>query len=161
MFNLNARLLFALLMALILTILPLPEIVSEFRHPWILLLVLAVQFFFPKYFHLSLVFVLGFCLDVLLTRVAGEHAFALLLTTWVASSKVRRFRFFSIGQQMALVGLFCLMYQGIFFLIDAFLRYHPHPVAIIGAGLSGLLFWPWVLLLVYGALRTSQNRYDY
>jgi len=144
--SLNARLLIALLVAFILTILPFPEVISAFRPPWILLLVLYIQFSFPKYFHVTSLFVLGFSLDVLLATVAGEHAFALLLTTWLASGKARRFNFYSMGQQIALIAVFCLIYQGTISMIDAFLDDKTGLLFVVGPGLSSLLLWPWVML---------------
>ncbi len=115
-----------------------------FRPPWIMLFVLYIQFFLPNYFNMTSLFILGLCLDVLLSTVIGEHPFALLLTTWFAAGKARRFNFFSMGKQMLLVGLFCLLYQLIIFLIDAFLGYSPRLWMVVVSALFSLLFWPWV-----------------
>ena len=113
----NIRLLLSLMLAFGLSILPLPDILSDFRPPWLLLFVLYIQFFQPNYFSVTLLVFIGVCLDVLLSTVIGEHAFALVLTTWVASGKVRRFNFFAVAQQMALVGLCCFVYQSIIYTI--------------------------------------------
>lgn len=142
--TLNLRLMFALLVAFVLTILPLPVMMMGFRPPWILILVLYVQFFLPNYFNITLLLFLGLCLDVLLSTVIGEHAFALILTTWFASGKARRFNFFSMVQQMMVVALCCLVYQLIIFLIDAFLGYNTGLWMVIGTALLSMFFWPWV-----------------
>ena len=144
MMTLNLRLMFALLVAFVLTILPLPVMMMGFRPPWILILVLYVQFFLPNYFNITLLLFLGLCLDVLLSTVIGEHAFALILTTWFASGKARRFNFFSMVQQMMVVALCCLVYQLIIFLIDAFLGYNTGLWMVIGTALLSMFFWPWV-----------------
>ena len=144
MMTLNLRLIFALLVAFVLTILPLPVMMMGFRPPWILILVLYVQFFLPNYFNITLLLFLGLCLDVLLSTVIGEHAFALILTTWFASGKARRFNFFSMVQQMMVVALCCLVYQLIIFLIDAFLGYNTGLWMVIGTALLSMFFWPWV-----------------
>ena len=124
MISLNARLLIAFLLALALTILPLPELVVGIRPPWILLILLFIQYYLPDYFNLPLMVILSLALDVLLATMLGEHLFALATVTWLASSKVRRFRFFSIGQQVGLVAVFCLLYQSIIFIIDAYLGFY-------------------------------------
>ena len=147
MISQNLRLLLALFIAFVLTILPLPEAVMGFRPPWILLFALYVRFFLPSYFNITVVFFLGLCVDVLLSTVIGEHAFALLLTTWFASGKARRFIFFSLIQQMMLIAVFCLIYQLIIFFIDAFLGYHNNILTLTGAVALSVFFWPWIRML--------------
>lgn len=147
MMKIKVRLFFLLLLAMILSILPLPHIIAGFKPPWVLLFILYIQFYLPQYFTVSILFFIGLCLDVLLSTTLGEHALALILTTWLASSKVRRFHFFSIQQQMLLIGLFCIFYQGLMFLMDAYMGYrHELFVSMIAASL-GLLFWPFMRLL--------------
>lgn len=141
------RISLACILALILTIMPLPEMFTSIRPPWILILMLYLQYYLPDYFKVSLLFILGLILDTLLSTVIGEHAFALCLVSWLASSKARRFYFFSIGQQMALIGLFSALYQLIVLLIDAFLGYRMSIISIAGTSLLSILFWPWMRLL--------------
>ena len=147
MITLNVRLFLALFFAFVFTILPLPDLLIEFRPPWVLLLVLYVQLFLPNYFSITLLFFIGLCLDVLLSTVIGEHAFALLLTTWFVMGKARRFNFFSLLQQMILVALFCLSYQLIIYFIESFLGYHNNLRGIVGAAVFGMLLWPWMRVL--------------
>ena len=150
--SLNARLLFVLLAALVLTIIPLPDAIASFRPPWVLLIVLYVQLFLPQYFRVTLVFLLGLSLDVLLSTTLGEHAFALLLTSSLAAGRSRRFIFFSIVQQMLLLAVFCLVYQLVLYLIDASFGYN---ITLSGASVAafiGVLFWPWLRLFADNAL---------
>jgi rod shape-determining protein MreD len=142
--TLNIRLVFLLLVAVVLTIIPLPAMMVNARPAWVLILVLYIQLYFPNYFHPTLLFFIGLCLDVLLSTVIGEHAFALLFTTWLASGKTRRFGFFSMIQQMIWVGWFCLIYQLILYLIEAFLGYHPNLGMLLGTVAFTLLLWPWM-----------------
>ncbi|KTC66012.1 Rod shape-determining protein MreD (plasmid) [Legionella adelaidensis] len=145
--NVNIRLLLALIVALILTILPLPEFMLGVRPPWVLLLLLYAEFYLPKNFSTISVFFLGLCLDILLFHVIGENAFALLITTWVATGKTRRFAFFSVGQQMVLIGLFALIYESILLLIDAFLGNNYSSITVVGSTILAMLLWPWVRIL--------------
>ncbi len=152
MINLNFRLFLALFITFVLTIIPLPAMVMGFRPPWILLFALYIQFFLPNYFNITLLFILGLCMDVLLSTVIGEHSFALLLTTWFATGKARRFNFFSLFQQMMLIGAYCLIYQLIIFIIEAFLGYHNGLLIGVGAVALGMFLWPWVRMLADGTL---------
>lgn len=145
--SLNLRLIIAIILAFVLTILPLPDLLVGLRPPWVLMLVLYLQYYLPDHFNISLLVIIGLMLDVLLATVIGEHAFALCFVSWIASNKARRFSFFSIGQQMGLIGFFCLLYQVLILTIDAFLGFHIGFLMSVGSALISVLFWPWVRLL--------------
>lgn len=145
--NLRVRLVFGFLMALTLSIVPLPALVSDFRPPWVLLLILYIEYFIPVNFNQITLLVVGFSLDVLLATVIGEHSFALLFVTWIASSKSRRFQFFSMMQQIVLIGFFCLLYQTIIAAISALLGFNYSILTPIISSLLGMFAWPWIRLL--------------
>jgi rod shape-determining protein MreD len=158
MMNLQVRLLFGFVFALMLTILPVPELLASFRPPWVLLYVLYIEYFIPRKFKLTTLLFVGLLLDVLLSTVIGEHSFALLSVTWLASSKSRRFQFFSISQQIFLIGFFCFMYQSIIMVIDGLLGFHYSIFLPLASASLSMLFWPWIRLLADGALF---SRVDY
>lgn len=145
--NLRIRLCLGFTVTLLLSILPMPELVSAFRPPWVLLLVLYIEYFLPVNFRLTTLLFVGLLLDVLLATVIGEHSFALLLVTWIASSKSRRFQFFSMMQQIFLIGFFCLLYQLIISLITALLGFNYSLFTPIASALVGMFVWPWIRLL--------------
>lgn len=156
--TLNARFILALLTVLALTILPLPDIVTPYRPPWVLLFVLYIQFFLPQYFRVTWLFLLGMSLDVLLASVMGEHTFALLLTTALASTKARRFHFFSPAQQILFIVIFCAVYALTLVLIDGLLGYHNGLLYAGGTVLASLFFWPWMKLLADHTLSHVNGR---
>jgi len=158
MITLNARLFLTLTASLVLTIIPLPATLSEVRPAWVLLVVLYVQCCLPTYFRITWVFLLGLCLDVLSSAVMGEHAFALLLTTWLATGRQRRFGFLSTLQQMSVIGLFCLFYEFVIYCIDAFFGYTNHLFSVLGVACMSMLFWPWLRLLLF--TRSQGVAYD-
>ncbi|GGI91546.1 rod shape-determining protein MreD [Legionella impletisoli] len=147
----NVRLIWAIFIVLALSILPMPEWLSAFRPPWVLLLILYIQFCIPVYFNVGLIFVLGLCLDVLLGSVIGEHIFALLLTAWLASGFSRRFTFFPIGQQMLLIMILAMIYQSILLLTNAFLGYAYLSLTVLCSSLLSLMLWPWIRILADGS----------
>lgn len=146
--NLNVRIFLALLVALILTIIPIPNLFSNFRPPCVLLVVLYIQFFLPRYFHLFKIVILGLCLDGLLSTILGEHILALVITSWIASSRVSRFHIFSLSQQMALIIMLGFIYQFIIYLIELYQGYNNTLPMVLGTTLVTMLVWPWVNLLL-------------
>lgn len=147
MLSLRMRLLLWFIAALSLSILPMPDLLSAFRPPWVLLLVLYIEYFLPGNFHITSLLLIGLILDTLLSTVIGEHSFALLLVTWIASNKSRRFQFFSMMQQICLIGFFCLLYQTIITFTDAMLGYNYSMLSPLASALIGMFFWPWIRLL--------------
>jgi rod shape-determining protein MreD len=152
MMTLNIRLCIALFLVLVLSIIPMPDVMLPFRPPWVLLLVLYIQVYLPNYYTALLLFVLGLCLDVLLATLIGVHSFALLLTTWIAAGKLRRFIFFSMAQQMLMVGVFCICYESIIVFIEAFIGFHNNVWLIPGTVLLSICLWPWIRVLADNAL---------
>lgn len=152
--DLRLKLLIAFLAALVLSILPMPQFLSAFRPPWVLLLVLYIEYFLPAKFHITTLVLVGLMLDVLLSTVIGEHSFALLLVTWIASTRSRRFQFFSIMQQIVLVGLFCFIYQATITLIDGLLNFDYNLFTPIASASLSMFIWPWIRLLGDGSLLT-------
>ncbi len=161
MMSMKARLVMMLLATLVLTTLPLPTFLSVIRPAWVLLFVLYVQCYLPIYFRVTSIFILGLCLDVMCSTVMGEHAFALVLTVWLASSKVRRFGFFSTIQQMSVIVLYGLFYQGIIFLLDSFQGNISSLLQVMGVALTSMLCWPWLGMLTNGITRSHYDRYSH
>ncbi|MFT4059491.1 MAG: rod shape-determining protein MreD [Legionella sp.] len=147
MMSLRVRLSLAFIIMLSLSILPMPELISDFRPPWVLLLVLYIEYFLPGNFNQTTLLFVGLLLDVLLATVIGEHSFALLFVTWIASSKSRRFQFFSMVQQIFLVGFFCLLYQSIISIISAVLGFNYSLFMPLASAGVGMFLWPWLCLL--------------
>ncbi|MCA0402762.1 MAG: rod shape-determining protein MreD [Proteobacteria bacterium] len=151
------RLLFTLIICLILTIIPMPNLVMEFRPPWVLLIVLYFQFFLVEYFSVFLIIALGLVLDVLLSSVLGEHVFALCLVCFLANAKARRFRLFSITQQMPLIAVFCLIYQVAIFIINSAFGYKTNMLMSLFNALLSSLLWPWVKILAEDIIYKRKN----
>lgn len=147
MSSLHMRIGLGFLAALALSILPMPELISIFRPPWVLLLVLYIEYYLPGKFKLAALLIVGLLLDVLLSTVIGEHSFALLLVTWIASTKSRRLRFFSLFQQICVIGFFCLLYQSVILFIDALLGFNYSLVMPVTSAILGMIIWPWIRVL--------------
>lgn len=145
--GLRLRLALGFIITLSLSILPMPELTMDFRPPWVLLFVLYIEYFLPGNFNQTALLFVGLLLDVLLATVIGEHSFALVLVTWIASNKSRRFQFFSMIQQIFLIGFFCFLYQAIIVLIAVLLGFNYSLFMPITSAVVSMFFWPLIRLL--------------
>ena len=137
----------SLLIALMLSILPLPLWISPYRPPLLALVALFWIFYAPNLVNIFLLMGLGLIVDVLQVSLFGEHGFALILVYALSFLFVRRFCFFSLVQQMLLVGFLCFFYQLVINLIEVF-KGHPMLIAPLLIGpLVSMLFWPWLVHL--------------
>lgn len=141
------RIILVFILACALTILPAPHWASNFKPQWVLILVLYLQFFLTAYCHPFLLLFIGLALDTLLMTVLGEHAFALLVVVWIASRWRRRFAFYYMGQQIAVLGFLCFFYQVLLLLIESFLGYPSSLLALAQSTLMSMCLWPWMKLL--------------
>lgn len=158
-YQLSFRIVLACLVALILTILPIPASLSSFRPPWILLVILYIQFFLPTYFSVTVTILLGLCLDLLLSTLMGEHIIALVVATWIASTRVRRFHLLSLLQQIAIVTGLSFVYELMLYCIDIYQGFNHSLLMVFGTTLLSLMVWPWVsLLLNYCFCMPTPNR---
>lgn len=139
--NMKTKLSIIIFISLMLSIIPLPQIFNIMKPNFILLLVLYIQFYLPKYFNLLFVFFLSLMQDVLMATVIGEHAFALLLTTWFISSRTRRFICFPQSQQMMVMLLLSAIYQSALVLIEMFLGNNYQLMNFIGSIVTTTLMW--------------------
>jgi hypothetical protein len=80
----------------------------------------------------------------------------MLLATWFASTKVRRYKLFPIGQQLFFIALFSLTYEITLLLIDAFCGYDYSVVLTLARTVMGVFVWP-----VLGAVMVRLNHRVY
>lgn len=136
------RLILGLIVVLILTIIPLPFNLSTFRPSWALLLILLTELYYPHYFKLWGVILLGLLVDSILCLPLGLHSLSFIITAWLASSQIGRFHVFSQEHQMILIGFFCLINEGIIYLVNLLLGFEQVFWPIFIKSLLGALLWP-------------------
>ena len=141
------RVLIAVFLALILMVVSLPEQLALVRPLWVLLLVLYVQVTLPSVFQVTGLLLLGLTLDALCTSVMGQHVLALILSSWCVSGRARRFKFFSMTQQMAWVLFLSVIYQLTLLLSNLVLGYPVGPWLMVLPVCMTTLIWPWVKFL--------------
>lgn len=149
-FSLKGRLVVisSLLLALILSILPLPGLVAPFRPDWLLVIMLYWVLALPHRANVGTAWLVGMLLDLLLGSTLGVHALALVIPVYLAASQFQRLRNYSVWQQAFIIGALALLNKLIIFwasYIDRDIQLDYHYFWSI---ISSMVIWPWVFLLL-------------
>jgi len=136
------------LIALILTVLPMPTWLALIRPMFLVLTVLYWSIASPRAGGIGLGFFSGLMLDVFQSPVLGEHALALTIVTYVAVREHQKIRTKPAFQQSLIVFAFLVAYESILFLIDGW-THHPitNPLRWTHT-LSGAILWAPVAALL-------------
>ena len=134
--------------ALLLTIVPMPQIINMGRPDWVLIVVIYWSINAGFVTGLMYAWCCGLLLDILVGTLLGQHALAFVLVATLAQHFQFRIRMFPIMNQVFIVLLLILIYKFMLFWIDgilgstfsSWLRWLP---AVVGA-----LLWPLIVALL-------------
>ncbi|HUI62194.1 MAG TPA: rod shape-determining protein MreD [Steroidobacteraceae bacterium] len=137
----RGRMVFTALIALILTVLPLPSWLSLVRPEFLVLTVLYWSIASPRTGGIGLAFFSGIMLDVFQGPVLGEHAMALSLVSYIAVREHQKIRSKPAFQQSLIVFAALVTYEFVLFAIDGWTK-HPVTSPLRWTHtLSGAIFW--------------------
>jgi rod shape-determining protein MreD len=137
----RGRMLFTALIALILTVLPLPTWLNLVRPSFLVMTVLFWSIAAPRAGGIALAFFCGMMLDVFQGPVLGEHALALCAVSYVAVREHQKIRSKPAFQQSLIVFAMLVSYEFIVFCIDG---WTGHPVTTLqrwAHTATGALVW--------------------
>jgi len=150
-----------LVAALLLTLLPLPDILMPFRPYWVGLVLVYWALEINEMVSMGMAFLVGILLDVLSGSLMGMHALSLVVMIYLVQRFRPRLRFFPPWQQ-ALSILALLVNDQIIRLWISSLLEEPMPTWDYWLSpLVGMVIWPWLFLLldrVRVERRRSRNR---
>lgn len=137
----RGRMLLSALVALVLTVLPLPAYLELVRPSFMVLTVVYWSVAAPWAGGIGLGWFSGLLLDVFQGPVLGQHAMALAAVTYVTAREHQRIRSKPMFQQSLIVLVVLAGYEGLVFLIDGWTG-HPlsSPLRWIHS-LTGALIW--------------------
>ena len=144
----RVRMLFSALIALVLTVLPLPFYLDIARPPFLIIAVLYWSMAAPRAGGVGLGWFSGLLLDVFQGPVLGEHALALALVAYIFCREHQKIRTKPGFQQSLIVLAALAFYEGFLFLMDAYaghLLTSPFRWVHI---LTGALIWAPVAALI-------------
>lgn len=141
--------------ALVLTLLPMPDWTVWLRPSWVLLVLIYWTMNVPYSVNVGTAWAMGIILDVLNGTLLGEHALALTIVVYFVARMHSRMRMFSLLQQGLCIFLFVLIYQFILYCVQGFIGELPHDWLYWSPAVTSMLLWPWV----YSIMRNSRRRF--
>lgn len=130
------------IVALLLSVLPLPNLVEKVRPDFLLLIVIWFALMAPRAGGLLFAWIAGLALDAFRGVVLGQHALAFVVVAYLTHRFHLRVRMFSLLQQSLFVLSLLFTYQFVLFWIDGVTG---HPVTDWTRWLpavTGTLLWP-------------------
>ena len=150
----NSNKLYALmvgLISIILTIVPTPDFLENFKPDWTLLLLIFLSINIPKEFNVGTAFILGILVDVSKGTLLGQHAFAYLLVIFLTSKLHLQLRNYPLLQLTAIICLILMIYQFILFWINGVSGISSSISSYMGPVISGTVLWP-IISKLFGTL---------
>lgn len=149
------RILFSAIVALVLTILPLPYYADMLRPSFLVLTVLYWSIAAPWAGGIGLGWFSGLILDVFTGPVLGEHALVLAFVTYVFVREHQRIRSKPGLQQALIVAFTIAAYEVLLFTVDGFTK-HPvtNPLRWVHVLSDGIVWIPGTAILGYRERRT-------
>ncbi|MGB6977411.1 MAG: rod shape-determining protein MreD [Gammaproteobacteria bacterium] len=139
----------SIIIALALSIVPLPQALVWYRPQWVFLVVCYWLLVCPQILGLGWTWVIGLLLDMLTGVTLGEHAFALMIVAYFLLKFHSQLRFSSFAQQMLTIIGLSLLYFGILFAEQGFIGELQHKSLVLMPFFTTILFWP----IVYSILQ--------
>ncbi|NVK20953.1 MAG: rod shape-determining protein MreD [Kangiellaceae bacterium] len=138
----------SLIIALILSIFPLPEAWQAYRPSWLLLVVSYWAIALSYRFGLLWAFVWGLMLDALLGTTLGLHSFALCVVVFIVHLNHKRIRLFPHWKQALTMGSLSVLYLAIVLWLSRLTGKPAPDWDYWFAALINAVLWPWLFILL-------------
>jgi rod shape-determining protein MreD len=150
------RVAITILLALLFAIVELPQAIEPARPKLLLLFVIYWSLSTPRLMGLSLAWLCGLAIDLLMSPILGQHALAFLLVAYLTHKFQLRIRIFPIWHQTLTVFMLLALYEFLIFWIDGiigpavttWMRWLPV--------VSSTLLWPVVVAVLDTWTRRSR-----
>jgi rod shape-determining protein MreD len=142
------------IIALMLTMIPLPHWAQELRPHWMLLVLVYWSMAIPTRIGVGVAWVMGLLLDVTYDDLLGQHALALALVIFLTLNVHQRLRIFPIWQQAIVILIFSIIYDMLNLWIKGISGYAPNVWLYILPSFTTAIIWPAVFLVLRRARRS-------
>lgn len=147
--------LLSFIIAILLSILPLPSWAIWLRPRWVLLVSIYWGLMLPFRYGIGIAWLVGLLMDFLQGTLIGEQALLLSLFTYIVIFFHLRIQLLSLFQRTILVFALAFLYQVGLYVMQAMLGYVAFHWQYWLSPFTSALFWPWV----YNILRAWQKRF--
>ncbi|EDQ00744.1 rod shape-determining protein MreD [Shewanella benthica] len=138
----------SLLGAMLLQIMPLPDIVEAWRPDWLLLVIIYWAMALPHRYNILSAFALGVMLDILLGAHLGIRALSMSLVVYVVVLHFQRLRNFPIWQQALMISSLVCLHHLVVFWVQFVLSTVTFDESLFLPAISSLIIWPWVFWML-------------
>ncbi len=145
-----------LVIALMLTVVPLPDWIETFRPDWIALALIYWAMMLPRKWSVGSAWLVGLVLDVAQGTLLGQHALALALVVFITVRMHLLMRVFPMSQLTASVFSLLALYQFMLFWVNGVVGLPVASIQYWAPVISGTLLWPLVASLLNGARMRAQ-----
>ncbi|MEJ1298637.1 MAG: rod shape-determining protein MreD [Candidatus Sedimenticola sp. (ex Thyasira tokunagai)] len=143
-------------LALMLTILPLPDWAQMLRPQWYTLVLIYWILALPQRVGVGVGWLTGILVDVITGTLLGQHALALALIAYIAHESHQRVRLFPLWQQSLSVLMLLMIEKVLSFWVMGAVSLPTPTVGYWIPPLVGMLLWPWI----YIVLRDLRRKFD-
>lgn len=148
--------LFSFVLALALTIIPLPAMLELFRPEWLAMVLIYWCMAVPMRVGVSIGWLVGLMLDVSRDALLGQYALAFAVIAFLTLHLHQRLRIFPLWQQALSVGVLITLECLIVLWIKGLTGQSPGIWKMLVPAFSSLLFWPVIYLLLRYMRRAYQ-----
>lgn len=145
----------SLVVALVLTVLPMPEWAAPWRPAWVALTLIYWWLAVPDRVGLSVGWFAGLVLDVLTGALLGQHALSLVIIGYLTMRLHLRLRFMPLSHQAGVVFGLLVLERLISAWIIGATRGLPDSWLFWMPALTSAVLWPWAFLILRGARRRA------
>ena len=143
------------IVAMMLSILPLPGWALWLRPEWISLVLIYWMISLPQRVSLFAVWLVGLLVDVLYGSTFGEHALALTLLCFLVARMHLQIRVYPMWQQACGIFILVGIHQLVIILLHAVLYSSAHLSFYLLPCVTSMLLWPWLFVV----MRNTQRRF--
>ncbi len=145
-----------LIVAIVLTMVPLPAAIDMFRPDWVALVVLYWVIALPHHMNVVSAWIVGLLMDIMLGSTLGIHALGMAVISYVATAQYQKIRNYSVWQQALVMGSLIFIGQLLIFWVEHLFASPRLNTRFVWASLSSMLLWPSVYLF----LRYIRRRFN-
>ena len=145
-----------LVVGLMLSIMPLPDLLAPFRPDWLALLAIFWAMQLPRTWSVGSAWVIGIVLDVSYGTLLGQHALALSVIVFITVRFHLLMRVFPLSQLTATVFALLALYQFLLFWVNGVAGVSSPSINYWGAVVAGTVIWPFLFMFLSGVRYRAQ-----
>jgi rod shape-determining protein MreD len=145
----------SLFIAVVLTILPLPDWAAWARPLWVLMVLIYWVLALDYRVGVGVAWLMGILLDILGGTLFGEHALAMTIVIYIVTKLQRQIRIAPLMQQALIVFILSAIYLGIMYVCLGLTNRLPSNFLYWLPIFITVLFWPWLFII----LRDCRRRF--